>query len=105
MAQVTTRRESLDPPRRQHYAVRRLERVGAPAEQVGAPRERLLEEALRLEHLAEDDAQHLRVAGVGHLIDARPPAVDECLRVAGVLLEDRARSAGAIGSPQSRQIP
>ena len=41
--------------------------------------ERLLEEPLLLERLAENHAQHAAMPGVGHRLDARPPAVDKGL--------------------------
>src|SRR5207247_4247211 len=90
------RRALFDPPRRQHLAVRRGERLAPAAEKIDAAGERLLEEALLLERLAEDDAQHPALARVGHRLDPRLPPIDERLRVAGVRLDDGARRLGAL---------
>ena len=75
-------------------------------------RQRLIEEALLLERFAEDDVEHLRVAGVVHLVDPRAPAIDEGLRVARVLFEDGVRGGGGLalgrsraGSPTSATAP
>src|SRR5262245_63844820 len=57
-----------DPPRWQDLALGGLEVRTAAAQQVGAPGERLLEEALLLEHLAQNHAEHFGVTGVGQRI-------------------------------------
>src|SRR5262249_39251321 len=70
----------------------------------GPAGERLFEEALLLEDLAEYHTEHPRVPGVRHLVDARPPAVDERLRVAGILVEDRTRDVAAAVAIASRRF-
>src|SRR5262249_58766338 len=81
----------FDPACWKNFAVRRTQDVGTPAEQIRAAGQRLLEEPLLLEHLAEDDLQHFFVAIARHALDARPPAIDERLRVASILVHDRPR--------------
>src|SRR5439155_13289648 len=60
----------FDPSCRQHFADGRTDLLGAPAQEICPSRERLLEKALVLEGLAQDDAQHAAVAGFGHRLDA-----------------------------------
>src|SRR5207249_2454812 len=80
----------FDPSCRQHFADGRPDLLGAPAQEICPSRERLLEKALVLEGLAQDDAQHAAVAGIGHRLDARQPAIHERLGVAQVGFEDDA---------------
>src|SRR6266849_3751034 len=77
----------IDPAGRQHDALR-AGAVRAPAEQIGAARQGLLEEALLLERLAKDDPQHRAETCIGHVLDAVTPAVDEGLRLVAVLADD-----------------
>src|SRR5206468_714441 len=81
----------LDPSRSQHLTMGRSQLFFAAAEQISTAGERLCKKPLLLEHFAENDAQHFRVARVLHGIDPRAPAIDECLRVAKVLIENPAR--------------
>ena len=71
----------LHPPRRQDSPAR-AGTVGAPAEQILPPGERLIEESLLLQRLAKNHAEHDAVARVGHLLDGSAPAIDE--RLSGV---------------------
>jgi hypothetical protein len=83
--------------------VRRGERLAPAAEKIDAAGERLLEEALLLERLAEDDPQHPALTRVGHRLDPRLPPIDEGPRVAGVRLDDGARRLGPLaGDPALR---
>src|SRR5439155_10861643 len=77
----------LDPPGRQHVSHRRFELLAATAEQVGAAGERLFEESVLFEDLAEDHAEHLRVTGVRHRRDAWSPPFDEPRRIEEVVLD------------------
>ena len=49
------------------------------------PAERLVEEALLLQRLAEHQPQHRAEAGVGQVLDPVAPAVDERLRLVAVV--------------------
>src|SRR5712691_6323884 len=82
---------SLYPPGRQHAADPRPDALAPAAEQIRLAGARLLEEPLLLEGFAENDLQHSAVPRVGHRLDARPPAVNECLRRTRVLLDNRVR--------------
>ena len=62
--------------------------VAAAAEQVVAAVDHLIEEALVLEHFAEDDVQHVAVAGMSHVADARAPARDKRGGIARVFLHE-----------------
>jgi hypothetical protein len=58
-------------------------------EDIGAARERLVEHARMLGHLAEDKLEHLPMPGVGHRGHARSPAIHEVLlgtRVASTIV-------------------
>src|SRR5947207_15545625 len=89
-------RALFDPPRGQYFTVRWPKRLPAAAGKVRAARQRLLEETPLLQHLAEDDAEHLGVARVGHRLDARSPPVDEALGVVAVFLNHRMRRVRAL---------
>src|SRR5271169_3919596 len=90
---TTSPQESFGPPGRQHVANPRPDVLTPAAEQIGPPRARLIEEPLLLEGFPENDPQHSALPGVGHFLDARTPAVDECLRRGRVFLEDPVRFA------------
>ena len=78
-------RRLFDPARRQDSAAG-ARAIGAAAEQVAAPGECLLEEALVLERLAEDDvAACVRWRAWVMRIDPRPPLVEERLRAVAIL--------------------
>ena len=65
--------------------------VGTPAEQIGPACQRLLEEALLLQRLSENHLQHPGVARIRHAGNARPPSIDEGLRLACVLVDESLR--------------
>src|SRR4029078_5995538 len=72
------------PPGREHCALG-AGAIGASAEEVLAPGDRLVEEALLLERLPQHQPQHRPVAGVADRLDARRPLLDERLQLAAVL--------------------
>src|SRR2546421_3362329 len=61
-----SRSRLFDPPRRQHVSDARPYVVRTAAEEIGVAGECLIEEALLLERLAEDHAEHAAMAGIGH---------------------------------------
>ena len=71
-------RDYSDPAGRQDSPAR--SGAVSASEKVFPAGQRLVKEALLLERLAEDDAQHDAITCVGELLDARPPPVDEGLR-------------------------
>src|SRR5829696_9270842 len=93
---IATRGVLFNPAGLHHLADPHADVRGATAQEIVASRQRLLEEALLLERLAQDDAQHAAMAGVGHRLDPRFPALHERFRIARVLVEETVRSSRSL---------
>src|SRR5438045_2223091 len=78
---------TFDPSDRQ-YLARRARTVGSTPEEIGAARERLLEESLVLERLTKDDAKETAMTRVGHGLDASAPFIDETLSRCLILIDE-----------------